>query len=257
MLVEEGVIRLSHGAKEHHTRPAIDPMFRSVALAYGPHAIGVILTGWGEDGTAGLQAIKSCGGFTLVQQPADAEQPDMPLSAVAYAPVDRLFHLGSFAQELAAAIATLPRHALPVAQPRALVHEQQAFLMKGNSMDHLNAIGTPSSFVCPDCNGGLWELRDSKPRRFRCHTGHAFTLRTLQEAQSEATDTAMWNAMRGLEEKEMLLRAVANQYLEEGNAEEAARLQVAAHSVASRVTLLRNLIEREESPDLGARQGTG
>jgi two-component system chemotaxis response regulator CheB len=114
-------------------------------------------------------------------------------------------------------------------------------------MEHLDAIGRPSAFTCPDCNGGLWEVRDSQPRRFRCHTGHAYTLRTLQVAQAETTDTALWNAIRGLEEKEKLLREVANQYLQEGNAVEAARLQVLAHAVQGNAALLRNLVEREEA----------
>ena len=72
------------------------------------------------------------------------------------------------------------------------------------------ALGKPSTFVCPDCNGALWEVNGSRPQRYRCHTGHGFTLRSLQHAQSEATDTALWSAFRALQEKEMLLRSLAN-----------------------------------------------
>lgn len=246
MLVEDGAIRLSHGAKEHHTRPAIDPLFRSVALAYGPRAIGVVMTGWGEDGTAGLQAIKECGGRVFVQKPSDAEQADMPMSALEYVAVDHLFGVDELGRDLARAVAAEPPREPRLARPHRLVHEHQAFLMQGDAMEHLGAIGRPSPFTCPDCNGGLWEVSDSKPRRFRCHTGHGYTLRTLQEAQAETTDTALWNAIRGLEEKEMLLREVATQYLHEGDAAEAARLQVLAHSISGNAQLLRNLIEREE-----------
>src|SRR5205814_1206657 len=56
MLVDGRSIRLSRGPKEHHTRPAIDPLFRSAAISWGPAAIGVVLTGFMDDGTAGLQA---------------------------------------------------------------------------------------------------------------------------------------------------------------------------------------------------------
>ena len=88
MLIEGDVVRLTRGAKEHHARPAIDPLFRSAALAHGPRVIGVILTGRQDDGTAGLRAVKACGGITVVQDPADAEEPGMPTSALRHVQVD-------------------------------------------------------------------------------------------------------------------------------------------------------------------------
>jgi two-component system chemotaxis response regulator CheB len=254
MVVQHGAVRLSRGAKEHHTRPAIDPLFRSVALAYGPRAIGVVMTGWGEDGTAGLQAIKACGGRVFVQQPAEAEQPDMPMTALHYVAVDRLFGIDGLGRDLAEAVAAREEAHSPMMRPGRLVHEHQSFLMQGDPMEHLNAIGRPSPYSCPDCYGGLWEIDGAKPRRFRCHTGHAYTLRTLQEAQAGGTDTALWNALRGLEEKEMLLREVASQYLQEGNAAEAARLEVLAHSVCGNAALLRELLEREDAAATPAAQ---
>lgn len=246
MLVEDGSIRLTRGPKEHHTRPAIDPLMRSLALAFKSAAIGVVMTGWGDDGTAGLQAINECGGLAFVQSPAEAEHTSMPMSALQYCHVDAAFEVGELAGLLRAALAVPPREPSVTAVAERVIHEHQMFVSKGHPMEHLSAIGRPSAFVCPDCNGGLWEINDARPRRFRCHTGHAYTLRSLQEAQAGGTDTALWNAMRALEEKEMLLREVSQQNLEEGNAHEAARLQVMAHAVAGQASILRQMIEREE-----------
>jgi two-component system chemotaxis response regulator CheB len=78
-----GMLRLNRAAKQHHTRPAVDPLFVSVAEVYGPRAVGVILTGMGDDGVTGLIAINLAGGVTLVQSPAEAPHPSMPRNAIA------------------------------------------------------------------------------------------------------------------------------------------------------------------------------
>lgn len=88
MLVEGGVLRLTHGPRENHARPAIDPLFRSAALNYRGQAIGIVLTGQMDDGTAGLKAIRDCGGTTIVQDPATALEPEMPRSALENVAVD-------------------------------------------------------------------------------------------------------------------------------------------------------------------------
>jgi two-component system chemotaxis response regulator CheB len=84
MLFEEpGVIRLDRGAKVHATRPAIDPMFASAARLYGRRVVGVVLSGKGNDGAAGLRLIGHHGGLALAQDPSEAPAPQMPAAAMA------------------------------------------------------------------------------------------------------------------------------------------------------------------------------
>ncbi|MEO6626424.1 MAG: chemotaxis protein CheB [Burkholderiaceae bacterium] len=209
MVVNGDFVAVGSGPKEHHTRPAIDPLFRSAALAHRNKVVGVVLTGGMDDGTAGLRAIKDCGGIAIVQDPADAEQSDMPASALRYVAVDHCLELDALPQLLI----DLAHAPVPAAGkkcvPMEWLQEQDLSQGKGNAMTHLAAIGRPSPFVCPDCGGGLWRLDEPVPPRYRCHTGHAFSLASLLDAQCETTDVALWGAIRALQEREALLREAA------------------------------------------------
>jgi len=83
MTFEDGCIALNSGAKEHCTRPAVDPLFASAASSYGRRVVGVVLTGGGHDGMQGLLAITTAGGLSLVQAPSEAEHTSMPEYAIA------------------------------------------------------------------------------------------------------------------------------------------------------------------------------
>jgi len=97
-----GAVWLDRGPKQHHARPAVDPMFVSGAKAYGSRVIGVLLTGNLSDGVAGLVAIKQHGGLSLAQDPLEAEAPSMPQNAIAFDDVDAVFSV--------AAVSPLLRH---------------------------------------------------------------------------------------------------------------------------------------------------
>jgi two-component system chemotaxis response regulator CheB len=247
MLVKDGAIRLTRGAKEHHTRPAIDPLFRSTALAFGPRVIGVVLTGRLDDGTAGLVAIKRCGGVAVVQDPADAEHPTMPQSAIQSVDVDRVVPLARMGETLMQLIEEpAPATADDDSARRRLELEMDVTEHTDSAIENLNTLGKPSTFACPDCNGVLWEIADTHPVRFRCHTGHAFSLRSLEATQATATEDAIWGALRALQMREEVLRRLAAQLRTSRVDDEAQRTEAKADEAARHARTLRGLLERAD-----------
>jgi two-component system chemotaxis response regulator CheB len=244
LVIEPQALHLTRGPKEHHSRPAIDPLFRSAALAYGPRVIGVVLTGQLDDGTAGLQAIKACGGLAIVQDPRDAEHPSMPMSALHHVDVDHCLPLEGIVRTLMQLVnETVARQARAVVP--ALLHEHAltATPSSGDAMEHLQAFAKPSSLVCPDCGGALWEAENTRPLRFRCHTGHAYTLRTLAHTMGQSTEYALQAAIRAMQEQAILLRKAAVLDRETGALEQAAAAEAGAELADSRTRMLRQLVE--------------
>lgn len=113
LIVEDGRMRLTQAQPEHHNRPAIDPLFRSAALAYGPRAIAVVLSGRLDDGTAGLHTVKQLGGTAVVQDPDDALHPDMPRNALAGTAVDHIVPAGELGALLGRLVAESPDEVAP------------------------------------------------------------------------------------------------------------------------------------------------
>ncbi|MGI4975299.1 MAG: chemotaxis protein CheB, partial [Janthinobacterium lividum] len=88
LLLEDDRVLVTRGPKENRFRPSIDALFRSAAYTYGPRVIGVVLTGYLDDGTSGLWSVQRMGGLTIVQEPRDAEQPAMPTNALKFVVAD-------------------------------------------------------------------------------------------------------------------------------------------------------------------------
>lgn len=242
MLLDGDTLRLTNGPRENYSRPAIDPLFRSAALTLGSRVIGVVLTGQMDDGTAGLKAIKDCGGIAIVQDPATALEPSMPSSALRHVEVDHCVALDQIAPLLQRLVGTPAQAPAPATVPEHLVLEVAINRGEG-TMEHLLNIATPSPMTCPDCGGGLWEMKDQKPLRYRCHTGHAYSSLSLAVSQRDAAEHALWSGVRALREREMLLRRLANVADATGDTAQAAAGYAQADRVRERVNTLMKLAE--------------
>lgn len=203
LLAIDGRLRLGTGPRENLVRPAIDPLFRSAALSYGPRTTGLILSGMLNDGASGLAAIKRCGGIALVQSPRDSIASDMPLAALEATPVD----LSAGPQEIAAAIVRYAHEAPGPAKPAPSGLRLDVEIAAGGkiSSEELAKIATPIAITCPDCGGVLSQLNGEHPLRFRCQVGHAFSGRALLGAQEGQVDEAMRVALRIIEERAELV----------------------------------------------------
>jgi two-component system chemotaxis response regulator CheB len=197
LLLERRRIQVTRGPKENGFRPAVDPLFRTAALAFGREVIGVILSGGQNDGTHGLCLIKRYGGIAIVQNPSDAAVGSMPESAIRHCDVD---HVVS-ADQMGAIIAGLVD--MPVATADGVIPEDEQPDVAEAGSDALHSpqpAGPPSVFTCPECSGTLWEIKEGDLMRYRCRVGHAFTAESLVGKQNDAVEQALWTAVRVLEE---------------------------------------------------------
>jgi two-component system chemotaxis response regulator CheB len=228
MLEYERVV-VVRGPKENRSRPAIDTLFRSAARAYGNRVIGVVLTGKLDDGTAGLWAVKRGGGIAVVQDPADAEFPDMPKNARDGVDVDHSVPLKDIADLLTSLTA------IPAIGGEPIVDE-----------DH-EVPGVV--YVCPDCNGPLREIKigNEKLVRFRCLVGHAFSMMSLLEGHAEATESALWSAVVSLEHEAMFADRAATHALATGEADVATTLANEATRARKQVQVLRGMLVSKPS----------
>jgi two-component system, chemotaxis family, protein-glutamate methylesterase/glutaminase len=205
MLLEGGRIRLVRGPKENFTRPAIDPLFRSAALACGARVVGVVLTGLLRDGTAGLLAIKDRGGIAIVQDPEEALAPSMPQSAIARVQVD---HCCPVAAMPALLVGYDPPDLPPPAPSILMEAEHRMTTMETYLTDEaaLEASSEPSPLTCPECHRVLYRLEDPRLLRFRCRAGHSMTGSALLAFLGAAREDAIWSAVRSLTEEASLAR---------------------------------------------------
>ena len=225
LIHQPGIIEVSYGARENLHRPAIDPLFRSAARAYGRRTIGILLTGTKDDGAAGLLAIKMRNGIAIVQDPADAAYPEMPQNAI-----DLVENIDYVA---------------PLDEIPALIEEWVQKLVNvpidGNG-EETEMSEQPEALICPECGGSLRQVEHGRLIQYHCHVGHTFGLQSLQAAYAEKTEETLWAALRALKEQAILLQQMAARTTTERFREEYLKEAEAAEEHAKHINeILHNL----------------
>ncbi|HEX6495433.1 MAG TPA: chemotaxis protein CheB [Acidobacteriaceae bacterium] len=243
MLVEGNFLRVIQGPRENLHRPAIDPLFRSAATSFGRRVIGVILTGALDDGTSGLMVVNAHGGGAIVQDPETALFSSMPASALEQVPTAHVLPLGDIPAQLLQMIQEdLPDHGRKEHPDIETAKEIRIAELDMSEIENEDRAGRPSAFACPDCGGVLWELEDNGFLRFRCRVGHAFTARHLGAEQRNAIETALWAALRALEESASLYRRMAERASGASHEPTADRLNERAENTDENARVLREFL---------------
>jgi two-component system chemotaxis response regulator CheB len=251
------ILRLTRGPKENRFRPAIDTLFRSAALTAGPSVVGVVLTGLLDDGTAGLWAIKDRGGTAVVQDPTDAFMPSMPRNALEKVDVDHCVPLMKMPR-LLSRLAGEPAADKPESEPPEQMRVEVDIAKERNPLEAGSQnLGEPTRYTCPACRGVLSQLKEGKSIRFRCHTGHAYSLESLVAESTERTEEGLWSAVRSMHESVMLLESTASQLTDHQDRETARALQQKAADLRGRAEQIRQIAMKEEKLKRSGNQRSG
>jgi two-component system, chemotaxis family, protein-glutamate methylesterase/glutaminase len=236
LIVTRDSVVLDHGPKENGVRPAIDPLFRSVAAACGRRGAAVVLSGALADGSLGAAAVAAAGGTVLVQHPGDAAVPSMPEAALRAVPTARAVPRRDLAGAVVAFATALPPGEL----------EEEVTMPPDNvrpsARSSTRPTGPPSALTCPECNGPLWEQSENGVVHFRCRVGHGYNEDVLVEEKGSAVEAAMWIAVESLEEHAELIRKVAGRMSGAGREHAAAMLRRRATRTDERAEVLRSAL---------------
>jgi two-component system, chemotaxis family, protein-glutamate methylesterase/glutaminase len=253
--VSDGHVRLTRGPKENGHRPALDPLFRTAALSYGPRVVGVVLSGNLNDGTAGLLRIKQRGGLAMVQDPETALYQGMPRSAIEHVAIDHVLPV----QEISTLVAQLASRPAEPLEVSAMSEEptSDASADEIAIADRHQQPGQPSTMSCPECHGVLWEVNDEELVQFRCRVGHAYSAEALLVHQSEQLEAALWTGLRALEEHSALARRLAARADGRGHRYSASSFTEQAMDAEHHASVIRSVLNSGIRIESGAEVGAG
>ena len=143
--------------------------------------------------------MKTHGGVAIVQDPKEAIAPGMPESALRNVKVDHCVPLAEIGPLLVQFAITLD---IPKRKKGLTPAEKRQ--MQPKEME--KKFGPPTPFVCPECNGPLWETKAGPSLQFRCHVGHAYSPDSLLADHADGLERALWSAVRTFDEQAALLR---------------------------------------------------
>lgn len=257
MLIKPGYIRLVQGPQENGTRPAVDPLFRTAAKAYGRRVVGVVLTGMLDDGTAGLIDVKEFGGVAVVQDPNDAQYEGMPRSAIEQVDADYILPLSSIAPVLVrlAHEPVIESGEKLMSGDREIEIEPDIVELDGAALRE-SSPGTNTNLTCPDCGGVLSQLHDRNLLQFRCQIGHAWSVSSLQAEHFKHVEKALWEAIRTLEERAKLMNQMAKNADSKNRSFSAKRYQDLAREAEQRSDMLRQTLFQGQLPAVNSPEAT-
>ncbi|WP_018619737.1 chemotaxis protein CheB [Spirosoma luteum] len=211
LLVEQDRILVKKGPKENRFRPSIDALFRSAAYTFGPRVIGVVLTGMLDDGTSGMWSIKRLGGICVTQDPLEAPYPSMPQSVAQHVAVDYTVSITQLADLLGELVQQKVRDRPSLSNQEETRMEKEVKVTREDQAleSDVFSMGEVSTLTCPECHGVLVSIQEGTLTRYRCHTGHGFTAKSLLSGVTQTVEDSVWNAIRALEEVVMLLQQAA------------------------------------------------
>jgi two-component system chemotaxis response regulator CheB len=241
LILRRGCVLTGRGPRENMWRPSIDVLFRSAAVAYGNRVIGVLTSGELDDGTSGLQAIKECGGVTIVQDPGDASHPAMLRTALANVRIDHSVKLDEIAPLLVRLAAETVGPGAPV--PQRLRREARMAEVPEDAPALMGECGSPDALTCPECGGPLWRLGPDRAE-LRCLVGHAFHLKSLAHSADSVLDRTLWAAIRMFEQRVNIARMLAEQERTRGREKGARLYETRAEEARNHAQTLRELHER-------------
>lgn len=242
LLVERGRVRLARGPKENRHRPAVDTLFRTAALAYGPRVVGVVLSGALNDGTAGLQAVKQRGGVAVVQDPGDALFSGMPESALEYVGTDHCLPMEKIAPLLVCLSGEPAKEEGVYPVPDDMELESRIAGLDLTAIDSDERPGELSRFTCPECSGPLYEIQSGDLVRFRCRVGHAFTAESMLYDKYDEVEKALYAALNTLEESALMADRLAARSHEHQHGHAATRFERRAEDARQQARIIRQVL---------------
>jgi two-component system, chemotaxis family, protein-glutamate methylesterase/glutaminase len=215
LLLKDGKVLIGNGPVENRYRPSIDTLFRSAAAWYAGRAIGVILSGMLEDGSAGMMAIKRSGGSCIIQDPDEAQFPDMPNSVQNILKPDYTLPVAQMGMAISKILKS--KKVRKKKAPHDILKEAEIAERINVGDFTVKPDGTGVLYSCPDCGGRLYEYSDGSQLRYRCHVGHAYGTDGLINGMEYSTESALWTALRIIEERKNLLQKLEKKESAKGN----------------------------------------